>query len=50
MNHDNEEEDKRTMPVCFNPEELSLLEEFAKRKGMTSYSQVVEFMATQNNH
>jgi hypothetical protein len=48
MNSDNEEEDERTMPVCFTPEEISVLEEFAKRNGMTSCSQAVEFIAQQN--
>jgi len=51
MNCNNEEDDKRrTLPICFNSEQLALLEEFAKKKGMTSYSQAVEFAATQNNH
>ena len=51
MNCNNEEYDKRrTLPICFNSEQLALLEEFAKKKGMTSYSQAVEFVATQNNH
>jgi hypothetical protein len=50
MNSDSEEEYKRrNMPICFSPEQLGLLKEFAK-KGMTSYSQAVEFVATQNNH
>jgi hypothetical protein len=41
---------KRTLPICFNPDPLALLEEFAKKKGMTSHSQAVEYLATQNNH
>jgi hypothetical protein len=51
MNYDSEEDDKRrTLPICFNPEQLALLEGFAKKRGMTSYSQAVEFVATQSNH
>jgi hypothetical protein len=50
MNSDNKEDDKRrNMPVCLSPEQLGLLEKFAKMKGMISYSQAVEFIATQNN-
>jgi hypothetical protein len=41
---------KRTLPICFNSDQLALLEEFAKKKGMTSHSQAVEYLATQNNH
>ncbi|MGA9296302.1 MAG: hypothetical protein WBV72_02735 [Nitrososphaeraceae archaeon] len=51
MNCDNDEGDKRrTLPVCFNSEQLALVEEYAKKKGMTSYSQAVEFVAKQSNH
>jgi hypothetical protein len=51
MNSEIEEEYKRrNMPICFSPEQLGLLKEFAKKKGMTSYSQAVEFVAIQNNH
>ncbi|MGA8106560.1 MAG: hypothetical protein WB815_07880 [Nitrososphaeraceae archaeon] len=50
MNYDSEEDDKRTLPICFVPEQLAFLKEFAKKKGMTSYSQAVEFVARQNNH
>ena len=39
----------RTMPICLNAEQLAQLEEFAKKKGMTSCSQAVEFLSTQNN-
>jgi hypothetical protein len=50
MNYDSEEDDKRrTLPICFNSEQSALLEEFAKKRGMTSYSQAVEFVAAQNN-
>jgi len=50
MNCDNDEGDKRTLPVCFNSEQLALVEEYAKKKGMTSYSQAVESAATHSNH
>jgi hypothetical protein len=51
MDYDNDDGDrKRTLPICFNSEQLALLEEYAKKKGMTSYSQAVEFVATQSNH
>ena len=35
-------EDKRTIPVCFKPEELKLIENFAKKLGMVSSSQAIE--------
>ena len=50
MNCDNDEGDKRTLHICFNSEQLALVEEYAKKKGMTSYSQAVEFVAKQSNH
>jgi cell fate (sporulation/competence/biofilm development) regulator YmcA (YheA/YmcA/DUF963 family) len=40
---------KRTMPVCFSRESLILLEKYAKKKGMTNYSQAIENLATQIN-
>jgi hypothetical protein len=39
---------KRTIPVCFSRENLTLLEKYAKKKGMTNYGQAVESPATQN--
>jgi hypothetical protein len=51
MNCNKEEDDKRrTLHICFISEQLALLEEYAKKKGMTSYSQAVESLATQNIH
>jgi len=41
---------KRIMPVCFSRENLILLEKYAKKKGMTNYSQAIENLATQNIH
>ena len=34
--------EERTMPVCFTPEQLKKVEEYGKRKGMLSASQVIE--------
>jgi hypothetical protein len=39
---------KRTMPVCFAPEKLKLIKEYAMKKGMTNYNQLIEFLATEN--
>lgn len=33
---------KRTMPICFTREQVKLLEEYAKSKGMLNLSQAVE--------
>lgn len=35
-------EDKRTIPVCFKPEELKLIENCAKKLGMVNSSQAIE--------
>jgi hypothetical protein len=40
---------KKTIPVCFNHDNLKVLEDYAKKKGMLDYSQVVEYLA-QNIH
>lgn len=39
------ENEKRSMPVCFTPEQLKLVEEYAKKKGMLNASQAVEELA-----
>lgn len=36
---------KRTIPVCFKQENLRILEDYAKKKGMLDYSQAVEYLA-----
>jgi hypothetical protein len=36
---------KRTMPVCFNHDNLKVLEDYAKKKGMLDHSQAVELLA-----
>lgn len=37
-----EEEGKRTMPICFTPDQLKVVEEYAKKKGMLNASQAIE--------
>lgn len=37
--------DKRTMPVCFSPEQLKAVEEYAKKNGMLTASQAIEELA-----
>ncbi len=39
-------EDKRTIPVCFTPNEIELIEKYAKQFGMTNYSQAIEKIAS----
>ena len=34
--------DRRTMPVCFTPEQLKMVEEYAKKKGMLNAGQAIE--------
>jgi hypothetical protein len=50
MSFDNDRDEKRTIPICFNSQQITFLEQFAKKKGMTSYSQAIEFLAKQNNY
>jgi hypothetical protein len=40
---------KREMYVCFSKEEISLLEEFAKNKGMLNVSQALEHLTRERN-
>jgi hypothetical protein len=35
----------KTMPVCFTPEQLKTVEEYAKKKGMLNTSQAIEELA-----
>ncbi|MEM3095292.1 MAG: hypothetical protein QXX64_06615 [Nitrososphaera sp.] len=37
--------EKRTMPVCFTPEQLKMVEEYAKKRGMLNASQAIEELA-----
>ena len=39
-------EEKRTMPVCFTSDQLKLIEEYAKRRGMLDVSQAIEDLTT----
>jgi hypothetical protein len=39
-------ESNRTIPVCFKPEEIKLIEKYAKEFGMTNYSQAIEKIAS----
>ena len=34
--------EERTMPVCLTPEQLKMIEEYAKKKGMLNTSQAIE--------
>jgi hypothetical protein len=36
---------ERTMPVCLSPEQLKLVEEYAKKRGMLDASQAIEHLA-----
>lgn len=42
--------DKRTMPVCFTPEQLKMVEEYAKKKGMLNASQAIEELTKSTTH
>ena len=34
--------EKRSMPICFTPDQIKLLENYAKKKGMLNYNQAIE--------
>lgn len=34
--------EERSMPVCFTPEQIHALEVYAKKKGMLNYNQAIE--------
>ena len=40
---------KREMYVCFSKEEISMLENFAKNKGMLNISQALESLVKERN-
>ena len=40
--------EKRTMPICFKPDELMIIEEYAKKMGMTNYSQAIEKIVSES--
>jgi hypothetical protein len=35
---------ERTMPVCLSPEQLKLVEEYAKKRGMLDAGQAIEHL------
>ena len=35
-------QEKRTMPVCLTPQQMAVIEEYAKAKGMLNVSQAIE--------
>ena len=37
---------KLSVPVCFKPDEIKLIENYAKKFGMTNYSQAIEKLAS----
>ncbi len=37
--------EKRSIPVCFTPDQLKSLESYAKKKGMVDHSQAIEEIA-----
>jgi hypothetical protein len=39
-------EEKRTMPICFTADQLKLIEEYAKRRGVLNVSQAIEELIT----
>jgi hypothetical protein len=43
-----EEDGKRTMPVCFTPDQLKVVEEYARKKGMLNASQAIEHLLASN--
>jgi hypothetical protein len=36
------DKERRSMPICFTPEQIKLLEEYAKKNGMLNTSQAIE--------
>jgi hypothetical protein len=43
-------EKRRTMPVCFTSDQLKLVEEYAKSKGMLNISQAIEELNLENRN
>lgn len=42
---DSDHHTKKTMPVCFNKDNLKVIKEYAKKKGMLDYNQAIEHLA-----
>ena len=38
------------MPVCFTPDQLKLVEEYAKRRGMLNVNQAIEELDLENRN
>jgi hypothetical protein len=36
------QEMNRSMPICFTPDQIKILESYAKEKGMLNYNQAIE--------
>ena len=34
--------EENLMPICFTPDQIKVLEEYAKKKGMLNYNQAIE--------
>jgi len=34
--------EKNSMPICFTPDQIKVLEEYAKKKGILNYNQAIE--------
>jgi hypothetical protein len=43
-------EKRRTMPVCFTPDQLKLVEEYAKRRGMLNANQAIESLEIEDRN
>jgi hypothetical protein len=42
------QDSKRTLHVCFDPEQIKLLEKFGKSKGILNLSQTIEYVIGKN--
>lgn len=40
----------RSIPVCFKPEQLKILEDYAKKEGLLNYTQAIEKLIQQSNY
>ncbi len=36
------DDENRSMPICFTPDQIKALEEYAKKKGMLNCNQAIE--------
>ncbi|MEO9321037.1 MAG: hypothetical protein ABI361_10215 [Nitrososphaera sp.] len=49
MQNQSEAQERRTMPVCLSPDQLKVIELYAKSKGMLNASQAIEDVAGNAN-